>query len=150
MREQPKHLDTSLGRPGYWIALVLALYAWTFTGHFKPVPSALSSVGTVLGAAVLIGEEMRRAVERRIRDAMARAGITIKAAAVAFYGKPERATDFEKALKGERPLDIARLEILLGDEFARHYSTLTLLEKGPPTYSRQSIKVYEVAREGAA
>jgi hypothetical protein len=147
---KPKQLDTDLGRPVFWVALIIALYLWAWTTGFAWLQLALTGGALVLGMAVhavQLAEDERRAVEQRIRAAMKFADLSVNAASICYYGKPDRTPDFEKALKGERPLDVARLEILLGDEFARHYATLTLIEKGPPTYIRKALKVLPM--EGA-
>lgn len=139
--EKPNSLDTDLGRPVFWKALAIALLVWALWTDFALVQSILASCGVLLGVAVQLVEAQRQGVERRIREALTLSGYSIKSAAAAYWGDADRAPDFEKALRGFRPLDLPRLEILLGDEFARHFSMLTLIEKGPPTYIRQALKV---------
>ena len=151
MERKPTKLDAAgLGRPGFWIAFIVALAGWAMVEGFATLQVTLAAVGCGLAIAVQLGDDQRRGVERRIREAMVLSGHSIKSVALAFYGDERRAPDVEKALGGERPLDLARLEILLGDEFARHFATLTLIEKGPPTYIRKALKVFATVQEGAA
>jgi hypothetical protein len=132
--------ERPLGRPGFWIALVYALVCWASASHFV-LARPLAACGIVLAVAVRLAEDERRVIEQRVRQAMTLAGLTVKAAAIAYYGEPGRDPEFVRALCGERPLDIARLEIRLGTDFAQHYALLTLLEKGPPTYIRKTLRM---------
>jgi hypothetical protein len=111
------------------------------------VQSILAVFGALLGAAVQLSEDQRHAIEQRIRQSLADAGFTIKSAAICIYGKPERAPDLEKALHGERPVNLPLWEIKLGAEFARIYAVRTLLELGPPTFARKAMKMWDAINQ---
>jgi hypothetical protein len=144
-RQHPEQVD--LGRWPFWLALVVALYVWALTTDFAPVQSILAVFGALLGAAVQLSEDQRHAIEQRIRQSLADAGYTIKSAAICIYGKPERAPDLEKALHGERPVNLPLWEIKLGAEFARIYAVRTLLELGPPTFARKAMKMWDAINQ---
>jgi hypothetical protein len=145
--EQPKVLDADLGRWPFWLALVLALYAWAALEGFAPVQSLLAIGGAVLGTVVQLTDAQRLGISLRIRRCLAASGYSIKSAAICLYGKPERAPDLEKALNGERPINLPLWEILLGAEFARLYAVETLLELGPPTFARKAMKMWDAINQ---
>jgi hypothetical protein len=130
----------SLGRPLFWIALVLALYALALTTGWR-VHYFLAVLGTGIAALVQAADEKRWAFERRVRKAIALSGYTVNSVAVVLLGHEKRAPEVQRMLRGERPFDMAKWEAALGNEFAQHYATLTLLEFGAPDYIGRGIKV---------
>lgn len=114
-------------RPTTWavVALGLALgYLLALLGYAVPVAI---STAVVLGV-VQLTEEQRRAVSARIRQALLNCNIGIRQAARIMEMDP---TDFERALSGERKLDVWRLE-MLPREFQREYNVLALTDSGLP------------------
>jgi hypothetical protein len=130
-----------LGRPVFWGALVVSLYAWVVSSGYAPVPNVLALLGVILGAAVQLADDRRWSVEQRIRQALMLSGFNINSVAIALFEDERRAPEVQRMLRGERPLDMARWEVALGKEFARHYATLTLMEYGAPDYIRKGIKI---------
>lgn len=146
---KPKQLDTYVypfGRPAFWIVFVSALALWTSGG------AVFVTAGCALAIAAQLAEERRRVVVARIRESLRLANITFQQCAFAMYGDVKRAPDLEKALNGERPLDLWKVEFL-DDEFHRIYATLVLIEKGAPTLFRKTLRMVfqpDVTERGAA
>lgn len=88
-------------------------------------------------SAPLLDDEMRRAVSRRIREALRLADISLTKAAV-WMGMG--AQDLEKALNGERALSVWRL-LALPDEYHQHYHLIELRDRGLPDYAKTAIKM---------
>lgn len=130
-----------LGRPVFWVALVLSLYAWVVSSGYAPVPNVLALLGLILGAVTQLADDRRWAFEQRIRQALLLSGYNINSVAIALFDDEKRAPEVQRMLRGERPLDMARWEVALDKEFARHYATLTLMEYGAPDYIRKGIKI---------
>jgi hypothetical protein len=81
----------------------------------------------VLGVVQLTQEQRERGAQR-IREALRRADLGIRKAALHMEVDP---SDFERALKGEQKLDLWRLE-MLPDAFWREYWPLLARDKGAP------------------
>jgi hypothetical protein len=111
--------------------LALAIALGLAVGLFASMHGCGRVIGTValfgLGA-VHLSEAQRRDAANRIREALRRADIGIRKAALHMELDP---SDLERALKGERTLDLWRLE-MLPDQFWREYWPLVARDKGAP------------------
>jgi len=147
---KPKPLASPYGRSWLWALLVLTLCVWTALKGYATPQLALSFVGVILAAATQhLTEELRRAKALRIREALRYSDIGISKAAGYLYRDGEtaeawerarrRAPDLEKALNGERVLDLWRLE-RLPLVFHQHYALLELRDRGLPDYARTCVK----------
>lgn len=126
MRARPPAVAFSASFFAVVIVLGLVLGAWLAVLGFG-VPVAISTL-IVLGV-VQLTEEQRRAKANRIRQALLNCNIGIRQAArIMEYSSH---ADFERALSGERKLDVWRLA-MLGIEFEREYNVLALADSGLP------------------
>jgi hypothetical protein len=113
---------------GFYLAVIplgFILGVWlSLLGYGIPVVvSAMFTLGLVQ-----LSDDQRRVVSARIRQALLNSGIGIRQAARIMEMDP---TDFERALSGERKLDVWRLE-MLPREFQREYNVLALADSGLP------------------
>ncbi len=133
-----------MARPIFWAVLIYCLFVWAGTTGFAPMQSALTTATVVVAGLVQLAEQQRHTTEQRIREALRLSDLSITKAALHMNLDP---SDFEKGLRGERKLDLWRLE-MLPEEFSKHYATLTLIDKGVPTYFRKALKMVFLPLEG--
>jgi hypothetical protein len=105
------------------LGLALGIQAHRY-GHGRHVGLAALAI---LGA-VQLTEAHRTQTAERIREALRRADIGIRKAALHMQMDP---SDLERALKGIKPLDVWRLE-MLPDTFWREWWPLVARDKGSP------------------
>lgn len=96
----------------------------------------------VLGL-VMLDDQQRQTAEKRIREALRLADISITKAAL--WMNLER-SDLDKALQGLLKLDVWRLE-MLPDVFHQHYHLLCLRDRGLPEYAKTSLKIAPAVEE---
>lgn len=122
-----------LGSPILWVTFCYALIAWgTVLSN-----GALTLFALALFGVVQLTDAHLRATAQRIREALTLCGLQQKEAAYLIGLDP---SDFQKALDGQRKLDLWRLE-MLPEDFQRHYSLLVLRDRGLPDYARTALKV---------
>lgn len=124
-------------RPTLWaLSVLFGLLVGTLaaqTGHGR----ACALVAIVGLTAVELSAAQRRLAELRVRTALRLADIGIREAAE-IMGIDAR--DFERGLKGERKLDLWRLE-MLPDRYHQEYWVVLAEEKGLPALSRTVLKM---------
>lgn len=86
---------------------------------------------------VLLTDDQRRTAANRIREALRLADLGIRKAALHMELDP---SDFERALSGERKLDLWRLE-MLPDAFHQHFHLLGLRDRGLPDTAMAALKI---------